>query len=235
MAHEVKEQNFASLLNFSNKYLKGTINNIPVRMHLTNSESGGKNILGGSYYYTKKGTPIKLSGELSNDGSFTLSEIVDKKNTGTFTGQFSQSNEISGTWSNPNGDKIFPFRLIDGYEPLEIRWIEEKKTKNDATVDLKIPQIKNADYITQEINNKISATLDGGNIENHLTLIDDMESGHFSETGSIVHTNDNGIFSLTISALTYMVGAQPNQHIISLNFDTRAGEILKLDDLFIDG
>jgi Ankyrin repeats (3 copies)/Ankyrin repeat len=94
----------------------GQLNNkINLQMTLTRQ---GSNLLG-SYFYTAIGTPIRIEGSVDVNESFVISEFDSSgKKTGVFKGAF-KDDEMSGTWSSPDGLKAFPFLLRINHNLLQ--------------------------------------------------------------------------------------------------------------------
>lgn len=89
---------------------EGTINGkIPIQMRLVN---WGDGMISGSYFYKKVGKKLDLAGEFTGTSTFKMQEYANNDNhSGTFTGNFTGINKITGTWSNVEGTKKFPFQL----------------------------------------------------------------------------------------------------------------------------
>jgi hypothetical protein len=70
--------------------------------------------LSGTYFYTKYGINITLTGTID---SYQNVELYGYNASGTlvdvFKGRFVSSSEMLGTWSKPDGSKILPFTLIE--------------------------------------------------------------------------------------------------------------------------
>lgn len=88
---------------------EGTINGkIPIQMQIVNWGTGD---LVGNYFYKKVGKKLNLSGAFTGTTAFKLQEYANEKHTGTFVGTFADLQKISGTWSNVEGTKKFPFQV----------------------------------------------------------------------------------------------------------------------------
>lgn len=87
--------------------------NYPVTMRL--SRQGVR--ISGEYKYDKVGHWLRLRGELKEDGSLTLMEYdSENKNTGVFTGRFTDENTFAGTWQAPFAKQGKPF-LVTAKDP----------------------------------------------------------------------------------------------------------------------
>ena len=92
--------------------MEGTIGTYKVKIYLKLNTSTGKAT--GWYYYKSKGVKnkIQLSGTVKNFtdcGNVKLTEKVNGKVTGSFSGEFCESARgnmsYSGTWTSPSGKK----------------------------------------------------------------------------------------------------------------------------------
>lgn len=99
--------------------MEGTIGTYKVKIYLKLNISTGKAT--GWYYYKSKGAKnkIQLSGTVKNFtdcGNVKLTEKVNGKVTGTFSGEFCESARGNmsyyGTWTSPSGKKL-SFELDD--------------------------------------------------------------------------------------------------------------------------
>jgi hypothetical protein len=95
------------------KHFSGTINNnLPIEMDLSRNE----NRVHGWYMYSRIGTPISLEGTAAENGKITLSERnEDGITTGTFTGTLTSEETFTGTWTDPTGNRKFPFLVKENY------------------------------------------------------------------------------------------------------------------------
>ena len=66
----------------------------------------------GTYYYDKYKKDIKLSGSADASGGLELKEYDPRGAvTGSFSGELSPAGLFQGSWSSPDGSKVYPFRL----------------------------------------------------------------------------------------------------------------------------
>lgn len=84
----------------------GSLSNKHILMVLTQQDANYE----GAYAYVKPGSQepprwIDLSGSANKDGVVSLTEKVDRKVTGTFSGKFA-GNVFSGTWRSPEGKTL---------------------------------------------------------------------------------------------------------------------------------
>lgn len=69
------------------------------------------NSLGGSYFYTSKGIPIKISGSIEENGALNITEYNNKGEiSGYFEGRL-KGNDIEGKWFNKDKSKSMPFKV----------------------------------------------------------------------------------------------------------------------------
>jgi len=92
------------------KSFEGTINGeYGITMILTRVG----NSLSGTYSYTSKRIPIKISGNIDSSGNLTINEFnAAGSMTGIFKGQLNGLN-ITGNWEKPDGSKIMPFLISE--------------------------------------------------------------------------------------------------------------------------
>lgn len=110
--------------NFVKTY-EGTIGTSPVIVKL----KCDNNAISGAYYYANVGTEIPLSGAIDSK-SITLNELDNKGNIqAVFNADFTNSQNIKGTWKRSNAKKNVSFSLIETsfiYSPIEVK--KEKDT-----------------------------------------------------------------------------------------------------------
>lgn len=151
---EVTEEAEALTPYFDKKFT-GTINGkIAIEMLLKKSDT----TISGSYTYKGQNTFLSLTGTVKNDGSFEMSEHIEKiasdgqieqLNTGVFKGKMT-GGSLSGTWSGNN--KALPFDLktdksvvqFDAFAKREsIKAFPDKKESPEATMFFNYLQAKN--------------------------------------------------------------------------------------------
>lgn len=92
---------FAQTRRLTKQSYEGFVNKFPVSLSLTFDA----NLVYGTLMYKRVGQPIKVIGSLEND-SFSLHEFGEKAEiTGMFYGT-KKGDEISGSWSSPNGKEM---------------------------------------------------------------------------------------------------------------------------------
>jgi hypothetical protein len=93
--------------------LKGTIDGkYPIIMILQDEdfEYEGKSDFGGSYFYVKKGTPLRLSGKKSGSTLELIEESEKDKPFSGFSGEYSKGT-YKGIWHSATSDKKLKFEL----------------------------------------------------------------------------------------------------------------------------
>ena len=93
----------------------GTIDKLPITMYISNVDAKTGNI-SGYYNYNEKSTNITLTGNSKRNGITNLTEMVNTKITGKFTGKYScQHNSdacsYDGTWKSPDGKESYKFTV----------------------------------------------------------------------------------------------------------------------------
>jgi uncharacterized protein DUF3298/peptidoglycan-N-acetylmuramic acid deacetylase PdaC-like protein len=241
------------------KYFRGSIGNtLGLQMKLT--REGDK--LWGSYFYQKVGTKIDLRGTVDGNGYVTLEEFdPEGKQTGVFKGIWQTNNDdglvaIAGNWTKPNGDKKTAFSLHQ--EPIEFsggtaevtsKSIKETNKKLKYEIDAEYPQITGAsdtrfDKYNQEAKNLAAGeaarfrkemaewAADQAEIENQET----STLGSSLDVWYNISLATDDLISTQFNIGTYFQGAaHPNSNSRVLNYDLKAGKLLKLSDLFKPG
>lgn len=93
--------------NFTAKYQGSIDNQYNISMELIKFG----NSLGGSYFYTSKGIPIKISGSIEENGALNITEYNNKGEiSGYFEGRL-KGNDIEGKWFNKDKSKSMPFKV----------------------------------------------------------------------------------------------------------------------------
>lgn len=100
----------AALPDFDRMLYAGTIDG---KLEVTAELSKYGTDMNGSYYYCHVGTPLFLSGQTDQLGTFKLDETDDDgKVTGTFSGKIADEGaSIAGSWASGDGAKTLGFKL----------------------------------------------------------------------------------------------------------------------------
>lgn len=94
---------------FDLAYYRGTIGESnEILLEIMSSDGA----VSGSYFYVKRQIPLDLTGTLKDDGSFTMTETVDGKETGHFAGKLLEDGtSMEGAWTDAEGNRSAPFTL----------------------------------------------------------------------------------------------------------------------------
>lgn len=237
------------------KYFRGSIGSaLGLQMKLT--REGDK--LWGSYFYQKVGTKIDLRGTIDEKGYLTLEEFdPNGKQTGIFKGVWQINDQdglvaIAGNWTKPNSDKKTAFSLHQ--EPIEFTSTAEitAKTIKDTNkspkyeIDVEYPQVAGAsdgrfDKFNQEARNV--ATKEVAEFRKQMTEwaedqadVETSNLGSSLDIGYRISLANEDLISTQFDIGTYFQGAaHPNSHSRVLNYDLKAGKVIRLADLFKPG
>jgi hypothetical protein len=250
----------SSQINPSGTYKKyiGTIGTTPVVFDLIKKD----NKFSGSYYYSKIGTPIEISGEATGSNKFNLTEFDrNYEITGTLTCNFSNENIIEGLWENPKTKKTLPLKLNLQKENVPLITLFKSNNENcDNVAKNKLKPANEIEYfdtlcstlsidwlkveiadatIQEKINQKLKDFLVG----NNATSIDEYVKSYFKtdpETGfnrDIIcnpSTIEKPILSFSIVNSEYFFGAaHPGSYLNYINFDITTGNVISIEDLFV--
>lgn len=221
-------------------------------------------VLAGSYFYQKVGTTIGLAGTIDKDGNVTLEEFDPAgKKTGIFKGQWKTDSvgiiEISGNWTNPNGEKKTAFKVRQ--EPIEFsngveivaKQIKEANKKLKYEIAANYPQLTgssdpNFEKFNQAVRTLINRSIGGfkKDMAPTPTPTPDPDSTItppvYEDTGSDITVDytvalaKDDLISVEFSISSYYAGAaHPNANAEVINFDLKNGKLLKLADFFNPG
>jgi hypothetical protein len=218
--------------------------------------------LTGSYFYQKIGARIDLKGTVDKDGNVTLEEFDPSgKQTGVFKGVWKADAEdgrasIAGNWSTPAGDKKTAFSLHE--EPMQFtggaeiiaKQVKESNKKLNYKIDVQYPEVTGAldnrfAKFNQEAKNLVmkqvvafrkeraDAAKEAAQTPEPPALSDltsDLSGGY-----TIAMASDD-LISIEYDIGGYEAGAaHGNSSSQVLNYDVKAGKVLKLADLFKPG
>lgn len=241
------------------KFFKGSIGDkLDLQMKLTRD---GEQLVG-SYSYQKGGGKIDLKGTVDKEGSVSLEEFDSSgKQTGAFKGLWKTDKDdglasIAGNWSKPNSDKKTAFSLHE--EPIAFtggaefvaKQIKETNKKLNYTIDIKYPQVTSVlenrfekfnqqarEIVTRRVAEFKKEIAESAK-EVDQTSEPPVTSGMASDlSGSYtIALADDDLISVEYEIGGYSAGAaHGNSSSYVLNFDLKAGKMLKLSDLFKPG
>lgn len=246
------------------KRMKGMLDQrLPITMQISKLNDS---ILKGSYYYDKIGMPLSLRGIIHPDGTFEMNEWNEQDDiTETFTGKFSSSDEIDGTWTNPKTKKTLAFHLVkDSAFTLGVNYHHEHKENCDfankskqhpdsllfyydtvcSYIDVSLIQIQLENKIAQQNIQESIIKATCTDIEKSYSSLDDFmasldssgDMGFMSiDADGIIVNAEHDILSVVINQSSYTGGAHPNYFMSCLNFNVQTGKEINLDELFISG
>jgi len=218
--------------------------------------------LAGAYFYQSVGARIDLKGTIDRDNHVTLEEIEPGgKQTGLFNGSWTTDKEdglasIAGNWSKPNSEKKTPFSLhevpieLTGGVELSAKQLKESNKKLNYKIAAAYPQITGLpdnrfDKFNQEAKNLVTkrisdfkkemadaekdeaTTPDASPQDKSSFPVNSLDIGY-----SIALARDD-LISIEFDVGSYASGAaHGNSNSEVLNYDVKAGKVLKLADLF---
>jgi len=199
----------------------------------------------GSYYYNKKGVPLRLSGDY-NPKNETIK--LDEKGykgliSGIFKGKIASegpdyAKTIEGQWSEPKGDKKLPFKLtkvadfvnttVSGGPKIESSLLYPKFRSDDPAFKM----------INAELSNSFKTEQDKFLRESKEFFSTNDSAGSWQEDRSYsIAYYSEGLISLTGEVYSYTGGAHGNAYYISSNYviDNSKASLIQLSDLFKPG
>ena len=242
------------------KFFKGSIGSqLGLQMKLIrNGEQ-----LSGNYSYQKVGTKIDLKGTIDKDNNVTLEEFdTSGKQTGLFKGTWMTNEDglanVAGNWTKPNSEKKTAFSLHEesieftGGVELSAKQLKENNKKLNYQIDAEYPQATGAadnrfEKFNQEAKNLVIRRISefkkqSADVPKDETtgqpLPEDKSSvpGSTLEIGYDVALAKDDLISIRFDLGSYSSGAaHPNSSSAVLNYDVKAGKVLKLADLFNPG
>jgi hypothetical protein len=240
------------------KYFKGSIgNNLGLQMKLVRD---GEQITG-NYFYQKAGARIQLKGAIDKTGNLTLDEYdAGGKQSGSFKGIWRTNTEegldsIAGNWAKPGSDKKTAFSLHE--EPIDLtggaeivgKSIKDTNKKLNYKIEVGYPEI------TAPLDNRFSKfnqeakALVTKNVTGFKKEISDAASEAAAETEpsataeltneltgdyTVALANDS-LLSVRFDISVFTGGAHGTSSSSVLNYDVKAGKLLKLADVFKPG
>lgn len=209
-------------------YYTGAINKtLAIQMEL--NLAGGTAT--GSYFYETAGADIPLAGTRTGN-ALTLTETVDGKKTGTFTGKLSPDlHTISGNWASADKTRKLPFTLnaAAGYRTVSVAKPWYKLTAS-------YPAFLNTDPAWRQINARLAARAkDALRDFETATPHDNPEMPGFELNLDIaVAYLDETLLSLRVTNFEFTGGAHPDTLFAAWNYAMGgdAPKQLGLRDLF---
>lgn len=232
------------------KKFRGMINGIGFEMNLI--REGDK--LSGTYFYTKVGKDLKISGTIDKNGKFTFSETDESgKKTGEWSGTWKESqNEygalLEGDWKKANSKDSFGFyateqiiEFTDGVKFVD-KIIKEniaaKRTEIHSVypelVGINSPSAKKFNETVKNLvvsfNNEFRKSLEDFTVEEMKDMPATMTMNN--EVGYDVILAKNDLISLSVSNYMFTGGAHGGTSSYPINYDLKNNRELALADLF---
>ncbi|CAN5758107.1 hypothetical protein BH20ACI4_BH20ACI4_23870 [soil metagenome] len=232
------------------KTFRGMINGIGFEMNLV--RDGDK--LSGSYFYTKIGKPLKLSGKIAKDGKFTLEETDDSgKKTGVWNGTWKEEENaagiaLEGSWKKPSdsdGDSLSFYATeqvvnFAGNVKFTDKTIKENQASKRSEIFATYPEISgvdSAEKFNSVIKNRVTELI--GAYKKQLADYSEedvkslpAETGLEQQIGYDVVMANNDFVSLLFSDYAYMGGAHGMTTYSPVNYDLKNNRELQLADIF---
>lgn len=235
------------------KNFRGYISGLPVEMTLMRD---GEKLLG-TYFYTRIGKELKLSGTIDAEGNFKLKETdASGKATGEFSGKWeetpnSNGASLSGEWRKPNAEETLGFiaseQMIEftGSAKFITKNFTEKNKPKKYEITIEYPELTGANpAITAKFNqlSKMRAFALYAEFRKDMLRQTAADLRNFPQgmsnsldvNYSIEWATDE-IISIQFLNSTYTGGAHGNYFTKTLNFDLKSGKEIKLADLFQPG
>lgn len=244
------------------KFFKGSIGSrLGLQMKLIRD---GEKVTG-NYSYQKVGAKIDLKGTIDQDGNLTLEEFdAGGKQTGLFKGSWLSDKDdgsvsVAGNWSKPGSEKKTAFSLheeaieFSGGVELAAKQIKETNKKLSYQIDADYPQATGAadsrfEKFNQEAKNLVARQVSEfkkqvvvepkeGTTESFTPAEEKSSSpGSTLEIGYNIGLAKDDLISLRFDVGSFSSGAaHPNSSSMVLNYDVKAGKVVKLADLFNSG
>lgn len=220
------------------EYYQGSINEkYGIQMNLTRNATE----MMGTYFYMTKQTGIDLSGTIAEDGTFTMTETVDGKDTGTFKGRIQEGGrKLEGTWTAGAGGKLLPFVV----RRFAVQQVEERETKvkgQTVTVGAGHPVFgwgggAKEEALNRMVKDWLDRRINGFLKEAEEMVVPDFQGEFSIDIGAEVpHFASGGAGSILFFTYTYAGGAHGMTTYDCLNVDL-SGETPKslgLTDLLV--
>jgi len=232
------------------KTFKGTIyTDPPSPLVMTLKREGDQ--LTGSYYYLKTRKDIVLKGTIDKNGKFKLEETSEGKVTGTFTGDWKDTDRepmamLEGQWKKAGSSEEWGFYAneqaveLSSDKKIEDKAINEENKKLRYSINAYVPQISgfgaNNDAINKDILSSVNKDIAGFKKTMEEIAGEPPVSGSdvsYSldvSNNTMIATDDLLSFELTF--YDYSGGAHPNSYTRTFTYDVKSGKRLQLRELF---
>ena len=236
------------------KSFRGTVGKYKVQMRLRRSGDA----LSGTYFYEHvRGGGLRLEGTVDGEGRFTLREFdAAGAQTGLFKGTWGrEENEpgvyLTGEWSRPDGAGKAEFSLAEmsvafsGGARILPRELKEADKRKNFEITIEYPQIEGMAAARAAGFNEAARALAAKEAADFRKGVADYQADYkgappdlsnFLDLNYYVDYADDRLVSVGFTEDTYYAGAaHPNHATVVLNYDLKAGRVLRLADLFRPG
>lgn len=238
--------------NDNTKIFRGMINGIGFEMNLV--RDGDK--LSGTYFYTKVGKPLKLSGKIEKDGKFTLGETDDTgKKTGEWSGTWKEDENaagimLEGIWKKPSqsdGESLSFYaseQIVNftGNVKFTDKTIKEKDSSKRSEIFATYPEISGVDSAASEKFNSTVKKIVTQSVDAYKKQLADFTDEDIknmpeamsleSQIGYEVVSANNDFLSLIFSDYEFLGGAHGMTNYTTLNYDLKNNREIALADVF---
>lgn len=211
----------------------------------------GEKLWGTYSYLNSKGGSLTLKGSFGDADNFTLQEFdAGDFQTGLFKGRWSVLNDgdikLAGNWSKPDGTGGRSFTAeelpisFSGSLDIVSRKLKDARKKPKYTIEIDYPQLEGAEGESISKFNARAKSMTSDWVEDFRKNV--LEAGEMelmADVGSSLGAGyepgfgSDDLVSILFHIETYYQGAaHGNHHTEVLNFDLKAGRVLKLSDLF---
>jgi Protein of unknown function (DUF3298)/Deacetylase PdaC len=232
------------------KTFRGMINGIEFQMNLT--REGDK--LSGSYFYSKIGKDLKLSGSIDKADKFSLDETDESgKKTGEWSGTWKYEENtagitLDGNWKKSGSKDELGFYAVEqiieftGDVKFTNKTIKEKDTAKHSEINAVYPEISGVDPVAASKFNKLVKKLVTDSNDSYKKDVADFTDEEIKNMpASMGLSNDvsydnvwasNDFVSLIFSDFSFLGGAHGSQMSTTVNYDLKNNRELELKDVF---
>ena len=237
------------------KSFRGTVGKYRVQMRLRRAGDA----LDGSYFYERsKVGNLRLEGTVDAEGHFILREFdAAGAQTGLFKGTWDEEEReqelyLTGQWSRPDGTRQAEFSLAEmfiafrGPARIVTREMKDADRRMSFEINIEYPQLEGLSAAGAAGFNEAARSLAAKEAADFRKGIADYRAdykgkppespGSYFDLRYYVDYADDQLVSIGFNEQTaYGWAAHPNYSTVVLNYDLKAGRVLRLADLFRPG
>jgi hypothetical protein len=257
---EAQQQQRRQPSQIETKIFRGSIADKKVQLTLTRAGGGGSGgKLSGSYFYSKIGQELKLTGTIDAEGNFRLDEIAPNgAKTGAFKGKWRIGEDegvyLEGEWTSAKTKQNFAFAAEEEMiffagrrAKFVTRTLAEKNKPKLFDINIDYPELiaTDAPAAAAKFNRLIKTIAEREFAEFRKLMFEQTtedlkfarERGvnNYLEAGYRIDFADERVVSVGFAVSTYTGGAHPNHHSLTVNFDLKTGRRIELAELFKPG